>query len=569
MRQEKREEISQETLDYYAPFATRLGIHKIKAELEDLSLFNLHPKEYTDITKHLSYGREARERYVEKVKEFLSRRLKEFGIQAEVDGRNKHIYSIWRKMRSQNLPFEQIFDLVAFRIIVSEVQECYSALGVIHSIFKPIPGRFNDYISLPKNNGYRSLHTAVIGLKSMRMEIQIRTKEMHSYAEDGIAAHWRYKDGGRVSDVESQRIGALRAILSWQSSLDDPRSFIASIKESLAEKDAIYVFTPNGDVRELPAGATPIDFAYFIHTEIGHHTSGARVNGVMASIRQKLQNGDTVEIITSRVASPSPDWLRHVASPKAKAKIRQWLGAEERKQALEFGRTLIIQEMRRHKIGRDRLTPEILQVLGFKDFDELDVAVAYSKLPVQAVVAAMRPELRAQAPPHERPHKAKAPAAHDKPSPGILVKGVGDVFVRHGKCCSPVPGEPITGFLTQGNGVTVHSADCRSLMGLDPDRLVEVSWADAPEAAESGWDVHVRVKPTKIRGAYSRVVSAITEHSMDILEAHAGDGGDDIPWFKVAVRDYAQYQSMIAALKAMTNVVEMVERFHPDEPEAA
>ncbi|MDR2456529.1 MAG: TGS domain-containing protein, partial [Deltaproteobacteria bacterium] len=333
--------------------------------------------------------------------------------------------------------------------------------------------------------------------------------------------------------------------------------------------DAIYVFTPNGDVRELPVGATPIDFAYFIHTEIGNHCSGARVNGVMASIRQKLQNGDTVEIITSRVSTPSQDWLRHVASPKAKAKIRQWLGAEERKQALEFGKALITQEMRRHKIGRDHLNQEILAALGFNDFDELNVAVAYSKVPVLSVIAAMRPELKAQiAPAPERAHKPKAQGGSEKPSPKILVKGVGNVFVRHGKCCSPVPGEPITGFLTQGNGVTVHSADCKALMGLDPDRLVEVTWDDAPDD-EFAWEVHVRVKISKIRGAYSRVVSAITENSVDISEAHAGDAGGDRPWFKVAVKDYAQYQAMISALKAMPNIVEMVERFHPDEPEGA
>ncbi|MDR2442547.1 MAG: bifunctional (p)ppGpp synthetase/guanosine-3',5'-bis(diphosphate) 3'-pyrophosphohydrolase [Deltaproteobacteria bacterium] len=558
--------ISRETLEIFAPLASRLGIHKIQSELEDLSLFYLEPYAYRTIRQALSEGRNDRQTYVAEVKKFLTAKVREFGIEADIEGRPKHIFSIWRKMKEQNLPFEQIFDLVAFRIIVNQVQDCYSALGVIHSIFKPIPGRFKDYISLPKNNGYRSLHTAVVGLNSMRMEIQIRTHEMHSYAEDGIAAHWRYKDGGRISDVESQRINSLRATLSWQSTLEDPGSFINSIKDSLAEEDALFVFTPTGEVKELPVGATPIDFAYCIHTDIGNHCSGARINGVMATLRQKLQNGDTVEIMTSRASNPSQDWLRYVVSPKAKTKIRQWLSAEEKKQAVEFGRTLVIQEMRRHKISRDKLTPEILSSLGFNTFDELNVAVAYGKIIIKTIIAAIKPELKSQKelPPPERPQQVKAKAANiETPSTKVLVKGVGDVFVRYGKCCTPVPGEPIVGFLTQGQGVTVHSADCRSLMGLDHDRFIEVSW-DTDPADDTAYDIFVKIQTHKVRGAYSRIVQAITDKVVDIIEAHTDNNGDGSLWFRLAVSNFNQFLAMMASLKAMTNVVERVERFYPD-----
>ncbi|MDR1657188.1 MAG: RelA/SpoT family protein [Deltaproteobacteria bacterium] len=572
MPQDKQRTISKETLEIFAPLASRLGIHKIQSELEDLSLFYLEPAAYDCIRQSLSEGRNDRQAYVAEVKKFLSAKIREFGITADIEGRPKHIFSIWRKMKDQHLPFEQIFDLVAFRIIVNQVQDCYSALGVIHSIFKPIPGRFKDYISLPKNNGYRSLHTAVVGLKSMRIEIQIRTREMHSYAEDGIAAHWRYKDGGRISDIESQRINALRAILSWQATLEDPGSFINSIKDSLAENDTLFVFTPTGEVKELPAGATPLDFAYSVHTDIGNHCSGARVNGVMANLKQKLQNGDTVEIITSRASNPSQDWLRHVVSPKAKAKIRQWLSAEEKKQAVEFGRSLLIQEMRRHKISRQRLTPEILLALGYNSFDELNVAVAYGKVVIKTIITALKPELKLISPvtqlqPDRSQPKTKT-SVQEKPVTKVLVKGIGDVFVRYGRCCSPVSGEPIVGFLTQGNGVTVHSADCRSLTGLDHERFIEVTW-DTNPADELTYDIFVQIQTTRTKGAYSRIVQAITENVVDIVEAHTDTNTEGSLWFKVSVRDFNQFQSMVSALKAMTNVVERVERFYPDGQDAS
>ncbi|MDR1546708.1 MAG: bifunctional (p)ppGpp synthetase/guanosine-3',5'-bis(diphosphate) 3'-pyrophosphohydrolase [Deltaproteobacteria bacterium] len=555
---DKQRLISKETLEIFAPLASRLGIHKIQSELEDLALFYLEPATYDMLRQALSEGRNERRQHVAEVKKFLSDKIAEFGIKAEVEGRPKHIFSIWRKMNEQNLPFEQIFDLIAFRIIVAEVQDCYSALGVIHSIFKPIPGRFKDYISLPKNNGYRSLHTAVVGLKNMRMEIQIRTRDMHSYAEEGIAAHWRYKDGGRISDEESQRINALRSILSWQNNLEDPGSFLSSIKESLAENDNIFVFTPTGDVKELPVGSTPLDFAYSIHTDVGHHCGGARVNGIMTNVRHKLQNGDTVEIITSRASSPSTDWLRHVASPKARTRIRQWLAGEEKKQAMEFGRDLLIQEMRRHKIGRARLTREIVAQLGFASMDELNAAVAFGKLTLLTVMAAMKPELRAV----ERA-KAKPPAsAPDKQVAGVLVKGVDDVFVRYGKCCTPVPGEPIVGFLTHGKGVTVHTSGCRSLTGLDPERFIEVTW-DAKRGEEATYDVFVKLQTRRVTGALSQVVAVIADNGVDIVEAHTGEAKAGRLWFRLAVADYGQYTSMIGALKGLTSVVDWVERFYP------
>jgi GTP pyrophosphokinase len=483
-----------------------------------------------------------------------------------VEGRPKHIFSIWRKMNEQNLPFEQIFDLVAFRIIVSEVQECYSALGVVHSIFKPIPGRFKDYISLPKNNGYRSLHTAVVGLKNTRMEVQIRTRDMHNYAEDGIAAHWRYKDGGNISNEESQRISDLRAILSWQSNLDDPRAFLNSIKESLADNDYIYVFTPAGEVKELPLHSTPLDFAYSIHSDVGNHCSGARVNGLMTKVSQELKSGDTVEILTSRAASPRPDWLRFVVSPKARTRIRQWLATEEKKEAIEFGRDLIVQEMRRFRLPKASLSENVVKQLGFSSMDELNSSVAFGKIALRQVIEAIEPSLKP--PPASQgiagPAHPKPAAAHQ--AHGVLVRGVHDVFVRFGKCCTPVPGEPIVGFLTKGHGVTVHTTECQSLIGLDAERLIEVSW-DSQLPHEVTYDAYIRVQIQNVQGGISKIVAAIAEAKTEIIEAHTDRLRDGQIWFRVAVTDYAQYSEMINSLKNLTGLVTWVQRFYPAESE--
>jgi GTP pyrophosphokinase len=565
MPPDKQKTIAKETLDIFAPLAGRLGIQKIQSELEDLSFFYLEPEIYFKLRQDIYTGHQDRQKYVAEVKNFLSSRMAQFGIAAEIEGRPKHIFSIWRKMNEQNLPFEQIFDLVAFRIIVNEVQDCYSALGVIHSIFRPIPGRFKDYISLPKQNGYRSLHTAVVGLKNMRIEIQIRTKQMHSYAEEGIAAHWRYKEGGQFSDEESKRISSLRSVLSWQDNLDDPGSFLNSIRESLAEQDSIFVFTPQGDVKELPVGATPLDFAYSVHSDVGNHCGGARVNGLMANVRQKLNSGDTVEIITSQASSPSRDWLRHVVTSKARTRIKQWFAAAEKTQAEIFGQDLLVQEMRRRRMKKTRLSKEVLHKLGFDSLDELNTAVAYGRITVRKVMETILPELQTQTPAPQADPKTPEKSPNQRTVDGVLVKGVDEVFVRYGKCCTPVPGEPIVGFLTHGNGVTIHTTGCKSLIGLDPERFIEVSWDTAESSGELTYELFIKVKIRPTKGGLSLIVSTLSAHVADIIEAHTNDAKTGHLMFKIAVKDFAQFQDTVKALTSLGALVERVERYYPDE----
>ncbi|MDR1871185.1 MAG: bifunctional (p)ppGpp synthetase/guanosine-3',5'-bis(diphosphate) 3'-pyrophosphohydrolase [Deltaproteobacteria bacterium] len=561
---DKQKVIAKETLDIFAPLAARLGIQKIQSELEDLSFFYLDPKAYFKLRQDILAGRLDRQKYVEEVKSFLSFRMAEFGIACEIEGRPKHLYSVWRKMTEQNLPFEQIFDLVAFRIIVGEVQDCYSALGVIHSIFRPIPGRFKDYISLPKQNGYRSLHTAVVGLKNTRIEIQIRTRQMHAYAEEGIAAHWRYKEGAQLSEEESKRINSLRSILDWQDNLDDPNSFLTSIRESLAERENIYVFTPQGDIKELPIGATPLDFAYSVHSDIGNHCAGARVNGIIANVRQTLSSGDTVEIITNPSASPSKDWSRHVVTSKARARIKQWFAAAEKTQAEVFGHDLLVQEMRRRRLKKTRLSKEVLKKLGFQTLDELNTAVAYGRISVRRVMETILPELEVN-PPSAPASDPKTPVDNLKALDGVLVRGVDEVFVRYGQCCSPVPGEPIIGFLTRGNGVTIHAAGCKALIGLDPERFIEVTWDRAEANKDVTHEIFLEVlfKPSK--GALSRIVAALSEEVMDIIEVQANESKNGRLLFKVAVKDFTQCQAAVKGLTELKDLVESVSRHYPAE----
>ncbi|MDR2199430.1 MAG: bifunctional (p)ppGpp synthetase/guanosine-3',5'-bis(diphosphate) 3'-pyrophosphohydrolase [Deltaproteobacteria bacterium] len=515
MEPEKRRDISRETLDYYAPFATRLGIHKIKAELEDLSLFYLYPKDYTDIIEKLASGQKAREKYVEEVKRLLSKRLQEYGIEADVAGRNKHIYSIWRKMRMQNLPFEQIYDLFAFRIIVNSVENCYKVLGLAHTIFSPIPGRFKDYISLPKPNGYRSLHTAVVGPENTHIEIQIRTAEMHSYSEDGVAAHWRYKTGARISKDEEELIAKFRETINqaWTPENDSPETSLDNLKEYLDSKDLIYVRTPKGDIKQLPVGSTPIDFAYQVHTDIGNSLSGAYVDGVIAPLDHKLENGVTVKVVTSKFARPSRDWLSKVVSAKAKTKIRQQLFEQERSQT---------------------------------------------------------PERRVQAP-QAAPVPAKAPAprhrekkAESREAPAILVKGMEGVVSRFAKCCRPIPGEPVVGFLTRLNGVTVHSGECRTLAGLPQDRLIEASWSLEDES-ESSTDVFVRVRHSGNPNALPQIINAVTSAKATITEFRMDPDDGRVLNMRLALSDYEHYLFIVNSLKALKSLVSSVERLHPPD----
>ncbi len=562
MPEHKQILISQETLEIFTPLAHRLGTHKLQTELEDLCLFYLEPEAYGEIRLNLSAGRSDRQEYVAEVIDFLNNRIVESGIKAKIEGRSKHIYSIWKKMRDQNLAFDQLFDLTAFRIIVDSVQDCYSTLGVIHSIFKAIPGRFKDYINLPKSNGYQSLHTAVIGPRNTRMEIQIRTSEMHNYAENGIAAHWRYKEGGRASQEENVRINALRSVLSWQENLTNPEMFLNSVRESLAGGEkSIYIFTPAGDVKELPAKSCPVDFAYSIHTMVGHTCVGAKVNGAIVPLRHQMQSGDTVEVMTNRNGTPHQDWLNFCASPRAKARIRQWFAAEERAKAINFGHELIEKEMRKAKIPKANLNdPKVLKNLGYSTLDELNAAVAFGSLSVIKVLQTIAPEKFKTAIPQPSSHTPRA-AKESDPAKSILVSGLSDVFIRLAKCCAPIAGEPIVGYITQGHGISIHSATCSSLAGLDPDRLLSANWSDHEHII---YDIYIKVITVNTPGTLLKVLNTISPHVENILEAHATEeaGGASMS-FHLQVRDQSHYEAMVKAVKELS-AVKRIDREFPE-----
>ncbi|HOL51551.1 MAG TPA: bifunctional (p)ppGpp synthetase/guanosine-3',5'-bis(diphosphate) 3'-pyrophosphohydrolase [Bacillota bacterium] len=475
---DKQRRVAGETLEIYAPLAHRLGMWRMKWELEDLSLRYLDTDAYYDLVEKVATKRQEREGYIEEARETLEAALTEIGISAEIQGRPKHFYSIYRKMENQGKDFSEIWDLMGLRVIVGTLRECYAVLGAVHSIWKPIPGRFKDYVAMPKSNMYQSLHTTVIGPRGEPLEIQIRTWEMHRTAEYGIAAHWRYKEGGGGGDFED-KITWLRQILEWQKETRNGTEFVETLKVDLFS-DEVYVFTPRGDVKTLPAGSTPIDFAYSVHTDVGHSCSGARVNGRMVPLNTKLATGDIVEIITSKSqAGPSRDWLAIAKTSKAKGKIRQWLKEEQREASVEQGKELVEKELKklglqvRANMKEERLL-EVAQKFSYQSTDDLLASVGYGKLSAAQVVTKLVPERTADETPKPSPVKKKAGSSH-----GVRVPGVDNLLVRFARCCNPVPGDPIVGYVTRGRGVSVHRKDCPNAMiivNAEKDRVVDVYW---------------------------------------------------------------------------------------------
>jgi guanosine-3',5'-bis(diphosphate) 3'-pyrophosphohydrolase len=475
---DKQRRVAGETLEIYAPLAHRLGMWRMKWELEDLSLRYLDTDAYYDLVEKVATKRQEREGYIEEARETLEAALTEIGISAEIQGRPKHFYSIYRKMEKQGKDFSEIWDLMGLRVIVGTLRECYAVLGAVHSIWKPIPGRFKDYVAMPKSNMYQSLHTTVIGPRGEPLEIQIRTWEMHRTAEYGIAAHWRYKEGGGGGDFED-KITWLRQILEWQKETRNGTEFVETLKVDLFS-DEVYVFTPRGDVKTLPAGSTPIDFAYAVHTDVGHSCSGARVNGRMVPLNTKLATGDIVEIITSKSqAGPSRDWLAIAKTSKAKGKIRQWLKEEQREASVEQGKELVEKELKklglqvRANMKEERLL-EVAQKFSYQSTDDLLASVGYGKLSAAQVVTKLVPERAADETPKPSPAKKKAGSSH-----GVRVPGVDNLLVRFARCCNPVPGDPIVGYVTRGRGVSVHRKDCPNAMiivNAEKDRVVDVYW---------------------------------------------------------------------------------------------
>jgi len=483
---EKRKRIAKETLEIFAPVANRLGMRQIKWELEDLSFRYLHPEIYQQLKSALAQRRETRERFVKMVEREIRRELDKAGIKAEVSGRPKHIYSIWRKMQRKGVPFEEIYDVHGFRIIVDSVADCYTVLGLIHSRWTPIPGEFDDYIARPKDNGYQSLHTAVIGPGGKHMEVQIRTREMHEMAEQGVAAHWRYKeDGGKYDYQFANKVAWLRALVQYEEEGNDATEMVENLRTDLFS-DRVYVFTPKGDLISLPAGATPVDFAYYIHTEVGHHCRGARVNGKLVKLNYKLQNRDRVEIITTKRGGPSRDWLNpnlgYVRTSRARSKIKAWFRKQDREQNIQAGRQSMERLLKQLniRIGYD----EVARALDYDSVEDMLAAIGYGDLSTERIAGKLI-DLQQQA--LQEANLETEPDLPDFPPPPkarasdqtASIRGVEGMLVRFAQCCHPLPGEPIIGYITRGRGITIHRQDCPNLLHRaqnEPERLIQVDW---------------------------------------------------------------------------------------------
>ncbi|ABB32550.1 (p)ppGpp synthetase I, SpoT/RelA [Geobacter metallireducens RCH3] len=518
----KQRSIARETLDIYAPIANRLGISWIKSELEDLSFRYLEPQIYYDLASKVTKKKKERESYVDEVRKIIVDKLVEHDIKGEVFGRSKHLYSIWRKMQSRSVDIDQIYDLIAIRVMVNDIRECYEVLGLIHSTWKPIPGRFKDYIAMPKGNMYQSLHTTVIGPHGERMEVQIRTYDMHGVAEAGIAAHWKYKEGKGYDEKEVKRFAWLRQLLEWQQELQDSHEFMSTVKVELFPEE-VYVFTPNGDVKSFPKGSTPIDFAYTIHTDLGHRCVGAKVNGKLVPLKYELKNGDIVEVITSPHHTPSKDWLKIVRSSRARNKIRAWIKTEERVRSISLGKEIMEKEFRRFSLNLGKLqkTGELKRVateFGYVGDDDLMAAVGYGKLSCNQVLGKLLPEEKLaekQELKESRIGKAISKLT-GKSTSAIQIGGVDDVLVRFGKCCNPVPGDEIVGFITRGRGVTVHTADCPIALENDPERRIAVDWNRERKAA---LPVKIKVSCHDQKGILANITLAITNCEANISSA--------------------------------------------------
>ena len=558
----KQRRIARETMDIYAPIANRLGISWVKVELEDLSFRYLHPEIYFDLVKKISLKKQERERFVEEAKAIISEKLAFYGIHGEISGRSKHLYSIYKKMEKRNVEFEEIYDLIAVRILVADIRECYEVLGVIHSAWKPIPGRFKDYIAMPKGNMYQSLHTTVIGPQGDRMEVQIRTHDMHSVADAGIAAHWKYKEGKGYDEKEVKRFAWLRQLLEWQQDLQDSKEFMDSVRVELFSEE-VYVFTPKGDVKGYPKGSTPIDFAYSVHTDIGHRCVGAKVNGKLVPLKYELKNGDIVEVITSPHHTPSKDWLKIVKSSRARNKIRAWIKIEERKRSIVLGREFCEKDFRRYSINLQKIQKsgefkKIAAEFGYAADDDLLAAVGYGKISSSQIVGKILPDekLKERTEHKESRLESIINKLKGKSSGTVEIGGLDDVLVRFGNCCNPVPGDEIVGFITRGKGVTVHTSDCQFAMESDPERRVDVAWNRVKTAV---LPVKIRVLCHDVKGILATITLAITNCEANIASAQIqstiDQRGENI--FEVNVTDLAHLQKVMNSLMKIKGVIKV------------
>ncbi len=556
----KQTRIAQQTLDIYAPLAHRLGIAGIKWQLEDLAFATLYPKRYAEIEQMVSSRTPERTLYVSQVIDVVQARLAELRIEAEVNGRPKHNWSIYEKMILRGKEFDEIYDLVGIRVIVATVKDCYAALGTIHAAWKPVPGRFKDYIAVPKFNLYQSLHTTVIGPQGKPLEVQIRTREMHMRAEYGVAAHWGYKEGAPAGSDPAW----LHRIVDWQRDTDDPQEFMETLKFDL-EQDEVYVFTPKGDVVSLPVGSTPIDFAYSIHTEVGHRCIGAKVNGRLVPLDTKLASGDTIDVVTSKVegAGPSRDWMQVVATPRARNKIRQWFSRSRREETIENGREDLVRALRREGLPVQKLTnsPLLLDVakaLNYLDVEALHAAIGEGHVAAKTVAQRIGRELRG-----DEEHEEPAPATiarplrpSRRPSVGVHVEGLDDLLVRLSRCCNPMPGDSIVGFVTTGRGVSVHRADCANASSMASnmgERQIEVEW---DRERGGSFVVSIEVEALDRSKLLRDVSTVLADHHVNILSCFTNTGADRVARlrFEFELADPAHLDSLLATIKRVDSV---------------
>jgi guanosine-3',5'-bis(diphosphate) 3'-pyrophosphohydrolase len=561
LSEEKQQKIAQETLEIYAPLAHRLGMWRVKWELEDLALRHLEPHQYYVLVEKVAKQRREREAYIEDAIGFLRSKMTEMGIKAEITGRPKHFYSIYQKMNTQGKSFDEILDLIGIRVIVDSIRDCYAVLGLVHTVFKPIPGRFKDYIAVPKSNMYQSLHTTVIGPLGEPLEIQVRTMEMHLTAEFGIAAHWKYKEGVHNDEEFDEKIAWLRQVLEWQKDMKDVQDFMETLKVDLFE-DEVFVFTPKGDVKSLPSGSTPVDFAYNVHTHVGNSCIGAKVNGRIVPIDYELENGDIVEILTSKTQNgPSKDWLSFVKSSKARSKIRQWFKEEHKEENILKGKDLLEKELRKHTTDvSEALEPARLKELavrfGFKEADDLLAAIGYGKVALRQVANRLVPKKL-----HNEQRISKAATsshAEERRGQGIRVKGIDNLLVKFAKCCNPVPGDKVIGYITRGRGVSVHREDCPNARALDdaPERYLDVEWESGNT---SSYLVDIQVEGKDRVGLLADIMATVSEMKTNIsaVTARKTKQKNAVINMTVEIKDVPHMKAVMDRMKRVDGIIDV------------
>jgi GTP diphosphokinase / guanosine-3',5'-bis(diphosphate) 3'-diphosphatase len=556
----KQRKIAQETIDIYAPIAARLGIYWVKNELENIAFQYLHAEEFERIKQLVAKDKAEREHYIETVKAFIQLKMDENQLPSEVLGRYKHYYSIYQKMQQQNLTFEEVYDIIAFRIILETIPQCYEALGLVHSLWKPIAKKFKDYIGMPKPNMYQSLHTTVIGPYGERIEIQIRSREMDRVAKSGIAAHWSYKEGRSADHKIAETFAWVQQLVENQAHIKDPDEFLENVRIDLFP-DEIYVFTPQGDIKSLPKGATPVDFAYLIHSEVGQQCVGAKADGRMVPLKYQLQTGESVEIITQKGHQPSKDWLGFVKTVKARSRIRQWIKTQEKERSFQLGREMCEKAFRKYRLNFNALVKteqmqKVVESFGFKSADDLITSIGYGKITPLQVVRKVVPKSEEESLPAALSGKAGEAARKKKISSGVMVKGVEDILVRFGKCCQPVPGDNIIGFITRGFGVTIHRSGCVNVAKTNPERLIEVEWAQSTKEA---FPVKIMIRALDRLGLLADVAASISKCGANILSASSETDEDKVvsSFFTLAVENIEQLDQVLASLRNIRQVQEV------------